>query len=115
MIINRLKSLFNPEQYHGWGKKKRFFEGWYYKIVDAEEKKTFAIIPGIAMDNNGGRQSFVQVLDGINKTAEYHKFDSAEFVAQPGRFNINVANNTFSNNKLKLDLPEVSLHLTFQK
>ena len=39
-----------------------FFEGWYYKVVSADEKHAFAFIPGIAMDADGKQQAFVQVL-----------------------------------------------------
>ncbi|MDG1347413.1 MAG: hypothetical protein P8I94_04000 [Emcibacteraceae bacterium] len=53
MIRKRLKALFNPERYHGWGRKKRYFEGWYFKIVNAEQDKSFAFIPGIVMGENG--------------------------------------------------------------
>ena len=64
------KAFFNHENYHGWFKKKTFFEGWYYKIVDKTEKYAFAIIPGIAMDAQGNKQSFIQVLDGKNLSAQ---------------------------------------------
>ena len=35
------------------GKSKRFFEGWYYKVVSENQRHAVAIIPGIAMDENG--------------------------------------------------------------
>ena len=64
MISNKIYAIWHPECYHGWGKSKRFFEGWYYKIVSKDQNNAFAIIPGIAMDENGNKQSFIQVLDG---------------------------------------------------
>ena len=33
MIFKRINAVFNPECYHGWGINKRFFEGWYFKII----------------------------------------------------------------------------------
>jgi tocopherol cyclase len=53
MIINKINALWHPECYHGWGKSKRFFEGWYYKVVSENQRHAVAIIPGIAMDENG--------------------------------------------------------------
>jgi hypothetical protein len=49
-LLNKLHAFFNPEQFQGWGKKRQYFEGWYFKIVNADESKALAIIPGIAMD-----------------------------------------------------------------
>ena len=75
MLFNRLRALFNPPLYHGWGRSRKFFEGWYYKIVSKDQKNAFAFIPGIAMDENGKKQAFIQVLDGKNLSAKYHKFN----------------------------------------
>jgi hypothetical protein len=53
MLIKKLQALFHPEQYHGWGKTKRYFEGWYSKVVTVNEERTFALIPGVAMNEKG--------------------------------------------------------------
>lgn len=105
--IRRLNALFHPEQYHGWGRKKRYFEGWYYKLVDANQSQALAIIPGIAMDEKGNRQAFIQVLDGINQSAEYHKFDANEFQPAHGKFELRIADNYFSENEIRLSLPSL--------
>lgn len=113
-MFNQLRALFNPELYHGWGKKKRFFEGWYYKIVNADESKAFAIIPGIAMDTFGNKQAFIQILDGKKGTAQYIKFHSTEFVSDGNRFNVQISKNHFSKNKISLNLPTINGSLTFK-
>lgn len=33
-----LKTLQNPEMYQGWRKSKNYFEGWYFKLIDATEQ-----------------------------------------------------------------------------
>ncbi|MCK4922888.1 MAG: hypothetical protein KAS71_17675 [Bacteroidales bacterium] len=114
MLFKRLQATFHPEQYHGWGKTKRYFEGWYYKVVNNSEDKAFAFIPGISMNEKGERQAFVQVLDGKKLTAEYHKFNSEEFQAKAGKFEINVANNFFTSENIKLDLPSIQGELRFK-
>ena len=114
MLIKKLQALFHPEQYHGWGKKKSYFEGWYYKILNAKEDRAFAIIPGIAMDEKGEQQAFVQVLDGKKLTAEYFKFNANEFKAKPGKFEVNLANNLFTGDKIELNLPSVIGSLEFK-
>ena len=109
------KAFFNHENYHGWFKHKRFFEGWYFKIVDKSEQNAFAIIPGIAMDNDGNKQSFIQVLDGKKITAEYHKFDAIDFRPSAKRFKVRINENSFSTNRIKINLPSINGLLHFNE
>jgi len=113
VIKPKLQAIFSPEQYHGWGKSRRYFEGWYYKVINADESKALAIIPGIAMDEKGAKQSFIQVLDGKNKTAEYLRFEADDFIPAPGKFEIQIANNYFSMDQIKLDLNGLRGSLNF--
>lgn len=115
-MFNRLHAFFNPEQYHGWGKRRNYFEGWYFKVVSADEQHAFAFIPGIAMDTAGNRHSFIQVLDGKKKTAVYHRFGAGDFVPAPKTFLVSVGQNRFSASRIVLDLPGISgeLHFTGQ-
>jgi len=112
-MYNRLQALFHPDQFHGWGKSKKYFEGWYYKVVNASETKALAFIPGIAMAENGTKQAFVQVMDGKKRTAEYHKFEAPEFQPKAGKFEIEIATNFFSNDTMRLDLPNAVGQLHF--
>ena len=114
-MIKKLKSIFNPNQFQGWGKTKKYFEGWYFKLVTADESRAFAFIPGIAMDENGKQQSFIQVLDGKKRTAEYHKFDVKEFFSTLGKFEIEIAENYFSINDIQLNLSSVQGKLRFSE
>ncbi len=114
MIIKKIQALFHPEQYHGWGKTKRYFEGWYYKIVNAAENKAFALIPGIAMDENGVKHAFIQILDGKKLTSEYHKFDAIKFLPSSGKFEIRIGNNYFSRETVVIDLPSLEGELKFK-
>lgn len=114
MINNRLHALWHPECYHGWGRKKRFFEGWYYKLVSENQEHALAIIPGIAMDENGEKQAFIQVLDGKNLKATYHKFDVGEFKPTPKKHALKIKMNFFSKEKLMLDLPHLKGEIFFK-
>jgi tocopherol cyclase len=113
LVGKRLRSLFNPEIYQGWGKKKGYFEGWYFKILNLKETSAFAIIPGIAMDTEGNRHSFIQVLDGKKRTAQYHKFTFESFNPDPARFIVSIENNHFSEDSISLDLPGLKGKLFF--
>jgi hypothetical protein len=112
-MFKKLHSFFNPEQFQGWGKTKKYFEGWYFKVVNADESKAFAFIPGIAMDEAGNKQAFIQVLDGKKKTAVYHRFDFSSFLPTAKKFLVDIESNSFSENRLRLDLPDVKGELNF--
>ena len=104
----RWRSTWNPDMYHGWGRKHRYFEGWYFKIVDASEQHVFAIIPGISREQGGKSHSFIQILDGKNCRASYHDFSGEDFIPAENGFHIEVANNSFGTNHLHLNLPELT-------
>ena len=114
MIFNRLKAVWNPELYHGWGKKNKFFEGWYYKIVSKDQDYAFALIPGIAMDENGLKQAFIQILDGKKLKSNYIKFSFDEFKPNPIVHDIKIGNNRFKLNSIELNLPDIKGKLIFR-
>ena len=113
MLLKRINALWHPECYHGWGKSKRFFEGWYYKIISADQKAAFAIIPGIAMDEQGQKQVFIQVLDGKKCSAVYYRFDESTFDPHPKIHHLKIRDNTFSLQKMTLHLPGLQGEVTF--
>jgi tocopherol cyclase len=114
-MIKRWRSFFNPEHFQGWGKTKKYFEGWYFKIVSADGNYAMAIIPGIAMDANGNKHAFIQVLDGKPRTAEYIPFPADEFVASQYEFNISIGENRFCSTFLELHLPTLTGRIEFDK
>lgn len=115
MFRERIHSLWNPECYHGWGKNKKFFEGWYYKIVSENQEHKLAIIPGIAMDKKGNKQAFIQVLDGKNLEASYHKFLADDFKPTPRKHNLSIKKNRFTENSIEIDLPDLKGKLKFKQ
>ena len=115
MLFHQLHALWHPASYHGWGRSKRFFEGWYYKLVSVNETHAFAIIPGIAMDENGQQQAFIQVLDGKNDTAWYHRFPVEDFCPTPKKHALWIGDNFFSEEKIILDLPQLKGEISFEE
>ncbi|MBL7795468.1 MAG: hypothetical protein JNJ90_03105 [Saprospiraceae bacterium] len=114
MILHCLRALWNPDMYHGWGRTRRYFEGWYFKLVSADESAALAVIPGVSMDAQGKRHAFVQVMDGKACTATYHRFDASEFRPSAHRFEVQLGPNFFSAEKIVLDLPGLSGEVRFQ-
>ncbi len=110
----RWRSTWNPDMYHGWGCERSYFEGWYFKLVDAAEEQVFAVIPGISMGQNGDSHAFIQVLDGKHCKASYHPFEAQYFVPSETDFHLQIGANSFSGNHIQLDLPELQGRIDFQ-
>lgn len=102
-------AALNPAIYHGLNRKPPFFEGWYYKLVSADEKHKLAIIPGVILGEDA--HGFVQVLDGVEGTAAYVNFPLRDFQGDGKRFSVQIGANQFDSHHLKLDLndPECQL------
>ena len=114
-FVASARAFFHHEQYHGWFRKRCFFEGWYIKVVDRAAENAYAFIPGIAMDAEGKRQAFVQVLDGIQVSAQYHAFDPDHFRPHTNRFKVKLQENSFSMNRIKLHLPDIKGQIHFNE
>ena len=103
-----IKKLMNPAMFQGRYKKKSYFEGWYYKIVDSKGECTFAIIPGIAI-GEGDSHAFIQVFseDQFN----YFCYDMDEFMYSSNQFEFMIGDNYFSKSRIRLNLngEEISL------
>ncbi|MEY3194235.1 MAG: hypothetical protein RIQ78_332 [Bacteroidota bacterium] len=111
--FQRLRSVWYPDEFHGWGHHRRYFEGWYYKLVTADEQHAMAVIPGIAMAADGEKHAFIQVMDGKACRATYHRFDAADFQPARTRFDVSLGNNLFSAERINLDIPGVSGQVRF--
>jgi len=103
-----MRNILHPERYHGFGRSSRYFEGWYYKVVDSSERHILAVIPGISLGDGaadpGG--AFVQILDGISGRTCWFGFPREVFHAARRSFDVAIGSNTFSARHLCLDLAD---------
>ncbi len=100
-----IKKIWTPETYHGFDKTTNFFEGWFFKLVDSERKNILAVIPGIFKNLDKSKEhAFIQILDGITHESYYLKYDSSEFNSAIDKFEINIGRNSFSSNKINLNI-----------
>jgi hypothetical protein len=101
--MNRwLYETLHPEIYHGFGKRPPFFEGWYYRLINAAEDIRYAIIPGIFLGKNA--HAFIQVLEGHTRRSAYHVFPVDQFHADKQRFEVRIGENLFTRDGLHLAL-----------
>jgi tocopherol cyclase len=99
------RKILHPENYQGKAKKKNYFEGWFFKIVDHSLENVLAIIPGIFRGNEPDQShAFLQVLNGYTLQWHYHRFPLSEFHASENRLEIQIGPNLFSWNKMVLNL-----------
>lgn len=105
-----LRTILTPGAYHGLNKKPPFFEGWYYKLVSADERYKVAIIPGVILGEDA--HAFLQVLDGVDGTTAYLQFPVADFQADDRHFAIGIGGNRFDDRHLHLALETPNCQLT---
>ena len=114
-----LTNILHPNRYHGLVAQAPFFEGWYYKLVSADEKLRYAIIPGVYLaQDQAESHCFVQVFDSKADQVRYHRYDYAAFKPSPDSFEIILGPNYFSADRIELgiddELGELNGALTFE-
>ena len=96
---------WNPEIFQGKKTYTNYFEGWYFKLVDAAEETILAVIPGISLgEDNEESHAFIQVLNGKTGEFAYFTFPVDAFVPSTKKFEVTIKNNYFSTDALKLEL-----------
>ena len=106
-MLKKILSIWNPGGYHGAGKTRDYFEGWYFKCVSRDERAALAVIPGVSITADAERShAFVMVADAAGQKAQYFRFPLSEFRAHPKRFEIRIGPNFFSLARLGLDLTD---------
>ena len=110
-MLRFVRNTLHPARYHGRlrGQRPPFFEGWYFKVVDATGQHRLAVIPGIFW--SGAPHAFVQVLDAAAE-AHYHRYPVEAFWAAPDRFDVHVGPCRFSHNAMTLVIDEPGQRLT---
>lgn len=100
-----IKLIRNPDVYHGINKKPIYFEGWYFKIVQAQAGQTFCFIPGVFLSKDKEHShSFIQVLKGNENNFKYLSFKKDAFKASTSEFHVAVGESTFSLNQIHLNI-----------
>lgn len=104
-MLHAYRNLFRPEAYHGHGRPPPFFEGWYWKLVDAHEHRRFAVIPGVYdATDPAERHAFVQLFDGTRGKAWYLRYPYESFRAHPRELSLSIGPSRFDRHGLDLDL-----------
>ncbi len=101
------RRLLNPEMYQGGGRKKNYFEGWYFRLSDESGSNSIAVIPGVSMGvSENDKHSFIQVMNETGRSTHYFSFGFGEFSYSRSGFSISIGRNTFDRNGMEVDLDE---------
>ena len=112
-FLLRRKAAFDPPRYQGWGRRRNYFEGWYFKIVVPEKQLAYAFIPGVSYSASGEGHSFLQVLDGVAATSAYHRYTVGDFRPAADSFDLQVGPHHFGTDRLCVELPDLQVDLRF--
>jgi tocopherol cyclase len=100
-----IRTLYRPAWYHGHHKRKNFFEGWFFKVADADGENIFSFIPGIFLgEDESTSHSFIQIMDGMTADTDYHRLPVSAFFAAEKRFEIGVGTSRFTGESIALSI-----------
>jgi hypothetical protein len=93
--------------FYGSGKRRSYFEGWYFK--QQSDTDTIAFISAFHIDGAGRASASVQV---ITRDAAYHvPFSANDFEADENRLRVKIGSSVFSEKGCKLNIAAESLTL----
>ena len=112
-IVGNLQRIYNPPAFQGNLSRDSYFEGWYFKLVTADEGRRFALIPGISLDRvRGTSHAFLQTIDGDTAETQYHELPLGAFRADRGVFRFDLGRSHFSSTSIELDVDDEQGRLT---
>lgn len=94
--------LFHPAVYQGKRNPKNYFEGWYYKHVDASGEHIWSIIFGVSWSNDS--HSFIQIIEGKTGKTDYIRFPLEAFSFHKKYLEVSIGNNKITEQSIDLDL-----------
>jgi len=103
--------VFHPKLFQGHLNKRRYFEGWYFKHVSADNEHVFSVIPGVSL-NSKEPHSFIQVIEGRTGFTKYVTYPLDSFKALKDDFQITIGNSVFSEEGIQLNIEEEGLSLS---
>ena len=109
MIFRNIRKTWIPAMYQGKVKMRGYFEGWYYKFADKNEKNIGALIPGVSFDKDGeDSHAFIQFLDDSGFLSHYFRYDIGDFSFSPHRPEIRIGDSLFSPSKIEININDNS-------
>lgn len=101
------RSIWHPEAFQGRGRRRHYFEGWYYKLIDSERKTAVAVIPGIALgEKPEDAHAFIQFINATTGEVRYFRFALDEFKASEKDLDVSIGRNRFTRSSMHLEIDD---------
>ena len=100
----------DPSEYHGNSNSKNpFFEGWYHKM-STNDGQSIVVIPGIYRSGYSDFETaFLMIYNGEDAKVDYITYPTNEFICHKNKYELQLGENFFSLNKIKLNIETDSL------
>ncbi len=92
---------------------KNYFEGWYYKLVSADEKNTVSFIPGVSY-NKKGSHCFIQCIhqsENTGMTSYNANYPIDDFANENEPFSLSINESSFSLSAINLSIKSDNLSI----
>ncbi|GAB6089017.1 tocopherol cyclase family protein [Spirochaeta dissipatitropha] len=97
-----VRRIWNPQCFQGVRKKKSYFEGWYHKQVSAAGGISVSVICGLAYDEQGRGEAFIQYIQG--KVTHYIPYPVQDFRWSKKDYEVFIGPNRFSKDGILLHI-----------
>lgn len=108
-LIRKLHRIYRPSVYQGRRRPEGYFEGWYFKLVNADGDQVWSLIPGVSFSHDP--HSFIQLIHASSRITHYLRFPLNAFGWKRRRFHISIGQAIFSERGIELDLQRDDLVL----
>lgn len=106
-MVTYLRKIANTSIFQGNTKNKKYFEGWYYKMVSEDGLSIFSVIPGISLSSDGKeKHAFIQLINGVTAQTNYYSFPIEDFSFSTKEFALKIGANSFSKDKIILNIKD---------
>ncbi|MBI5009568.1 MAG: hypothetical protein HZB98_07970 [Bacteroidia bacterium] len=95
--------ILHPELFQGSLKKKRYFEGWYFKHVSKDLNHVFSLIPGISITDDDPH-TFIQVINGITGKTCYITYSLNRFMWENNKLSLKIGDSVFTDKFIDINL-----------
>lgn len=107
-----IQTVLHPERSHEGWLKPPYFEGWYFKVVDAAAENAWAFIVGVFRQRELDKsEAFIQVLDGNSGDVHVFSFPYAEFISNQDSMDIRIGENRFNLEGIYVNLHDADFRL----
>src|SRR5271157_221322 len=105
--MGHIYKMKHPEVFQGSLKSKQYFEGWYFKIIDASAQNIYAFIIGVSLEKQTSlSHAFIQYFNATEHCAYYFKYPVNEFFGSTVKCEIKIDKSIFSSDKIALNIDQ---------